>query len=119
MDTRSPVQGGTTVDGQFVNTGIVGAGQTRTLKVTGRGGVPELGASTVALNVTVTGPTGNGYLTIYPTGVGLPAASNLNYVTGQTIPNMVIVQVGPDGTISINDQYGPAHVIVDVVGWFP
>ena len=40
-------------------------------------------------------------------------------MTGQTIPNMVIVQVGPDGTISINDQYGAANVIVDVVGWFP
>jgi hypothetical protein len=48
----------------------------------------------------------------------MPLASNLNYVPGQTIPNMVISKIGSDGTVSI---YSPttAHIIVDVAGWFP
>ena len=44
----------------------VGPGAFINLQVTGRGGVPALGVSAVALNVTVTNPTLGGYLTIYP-----------------------------------------------------
>lgn len=116
MDTRA---GQATVDGQASGGGAFGGGQTRTLTVVGRGGVPLTGVGAVALNVTVTGPVGNGFLTVYPSSVALPTASNVNFTTGQTIPNMVIVQVGTDGKISLTDQFGAANVVVDVVGWFP
>jgi hypothetical protein len=36
---------------------------------------------------------------------------------GQTIPNAVIVGLGPTGTIDIF-SFAASHVIVDVVGYF-
>ena len=39
-----------------------------TCTVAGRGGVPATGVGAVALNVTATNPTANGYLTVWPTG---------------------------------------------------
>src|SRR5690606_28206874 len=41
-------------------------------------GVPS-DASAVALNVTVVDPSSGGYLTVHPSGVDRPNASNLNY----------------------------------------
>jgi hypothetical protein len=71
------------------------------------------------LNVTATNPSGNSYLTVWPTGAAQPVASNLNYNVGQTVANMVIVPVGADGQISIYNNTGSVDVVVDVLGWFP
>ncbi len=120
MDTRS---GGAppfaTVDGQFLGAGALGAGQERALAVMGRGPVPDSGVGAVALNVTATGPTASSWLRVYPSGASLPNASNLNFVAGQTVPNMVIAPVGVDGTVQIRNEFGQVDVIVDVLGWFP
>ncbi len=86
--------------------------------VTGVGGVPATGATAVALNVTVTGPTASGFLTVYPSGTTRPVASNLNFVAGQTVPNLVVAQVGFDGKVIVYNLAGNTQVIFDVVGWF-
>jgi hypothetical protein len=87
--------------------------------VTGRGGVGLSGVSAVALNVTVTQPTAAAYLTVYPAGVTRPLASNLNFVAGETVANVVVVPVGAGGQVSIFNSLGSTQVVVDVVGWFP
>ena len=46
-----------------------------------------------------------------------PETSNVNYVAGQTVPNVVISGVSVDGRIKIW-TYAEAHIIVDVAGWF-
>jgi hypothetical protein len=51
----------------------------------------------VLLNVTAVTPTAGTYVTVFPTDVERPTASNLNAVTGQVVPNMVIARLGPDG----------------------
>ena len=43
--------------------------------------------------------------------------SNLNVVAGQTIPNLVVVPVGADGSVTVFSERG-THVIVDVFGYF-
>jgi hypothetical protein len=117
LDTRP---GGSTVDGSASGIGAVPAGGTIHVPVVSRGGVPATGVGAVALNVTVTGATGPGYLTVWPKGAPQPTASNLNFVTGQTVPNMVIVKVGTGGEASFfNGGTGTVHVIADVLGWFP
>src|SRR5882757_9837856 len=83
-----------TVDGQFAGTGPIGPGATVNLTVVGRGGVPVSGVGSVALNVTVTDPSASSFVTVWPAGGGRPNASNLNFVAGQTVPNMVVVAVG-------------------------
>ncbi|MDQ6713502.1 MAG: hypothetical protein M3Z28_10005, partial [Candidatus Dormibacteraeota bacterium] len=96
----------------------LGPGAFLNLQVTGRGGVPATGVSAVALNVTVTNPTSDSYLTIYPAGTALPLASNLNFPAGATVPNRVVVKLGVGGQISIFNGYGATNVVVDVNGWF-
>ena len=81
--------------------------------------IPAAGVGAVALNVTVTEPTAASFLTVWPTGATRPLASNVNFVAAQTAPNMVLVPVGANGQISIYNNAGSAHVIVDVLGWFP
>jgi len=95
----------------------VGPGATVTLQVLGRGGVPLWGAAAVAVNVAVTSPTSDGYLTIYPSDPARPLASSINFAPGQTVANMVVAKVS-DGTIDIFNASGSTHVIVDVEGWF-
>jgi subtilisin family serine protease len=90
-----------------------------TLQVTGRGEVPASGVAAVALNVTVVDGLANdfgGYVTVFPCG-SRPDASNLNFVSGQTVPNAVIAPVSPSGTVCLY-VYGTAHVLVDVSGYF-
>lgn len=72
----------------------------------------------VALNITVTQPTGAGYITVSPTGSLRPTASNLNYIAGQTVPNGVLVKVGASQSVDIFASGGCPDLIVDVVGGF-
>lgn len=92
--------------------------ETFSLAVAGRGGVPAAGASAVALNVTVTDPSAPSFLTVHPSGVTRPLASNLNFIPGQTVPNMVIAKLGSDGNVAFFNNNGETHVIVDVVGYW-
>ncbi|HZQ49186.1 MAG TPA: FG-GAP-like repeat-containing protein [Candidatus Dormibacteraeota bacterium] len=96
----------------------LGAGQTLSVQVTGRGGVPASGVSAVVINVTVTGPTRSSYLTVWPAGADRPVASNLNFSAGQTRANRVMVGIGTDGQVSIYNPFGTVNVIADVNGWF-
>jgi hypothetical protein len=70
------------------------------------------------MNVTVTEPDAAGYLTLWPSGAAMPTASNLNFVAGQTVPNLVVVPVGAGGRVSILNFGGRAHVVADVLGWY-
>lgn len=95
-----------------------GANQSFDIQITGRGGVPSNGVSAVVMNVTVTEPTEPSYLTVWPTGWSVPEISNLNYLPGQTVPNLVTVAVGVDGRLSALNRFGSTHVIFDVVGFY-
>ncbi|HEY0519406.1 MAG TPA: hypothetical protein VGC84_07920, partial [Ilumatobacteraceae bacterium] len=114
LDTRP---GKPTVDNQFAGTGLVPRNGTVQLKVTGRGGVAgSVGA--VVLNVTVDGPVGAGFITVYPCGEAQPNASSLNFVAGQTVPNSVIARVGAGGNVCLFASEA-THLVVDVDGYFP
>jgi hypothetical protein len=93
----------------------LGAGGTLTLTIAG---LPA-GTTAVALNVAVTAPTAPSFLTVYPGGQPRPAlGSNLNYVAGQTVPNMVLVPLGPANTVTFYNYAGTVDVIADLVGYF-
>ncbi len=74
-------------------------------------------ASAVAINLTIVGPLGAGYATVWPCGAPRPEASNVNYVTGDVVANGVIAPIGQDGSICVY-TYADAHVLIDVNGWF-
>ena len=97
--------------------GKVGHNGTATVNVVNIGGVPA-SAKAVVVNTTVTEPTAASYLTVWPSGATQPTASNLNFGAGQTVPNLVMVKVGPDGKVNVYNAVGQVHVIFDVVGYF-
>lgn len=82
-------------------------------------GVPP-GARAVALNVTVTLPTAQGYFIVYPGGVAAPLASVLNYMAGQTRANNAVVPLGAGGTLAVycGQPTGTTHLVIDVTGYF-
>lgn len=109
---------GQTIDGKFAALGRFAAGERREIAVAGRGGVPA-GATAAVLNVTVTDPTGGGYLTVWPCdSTAPPNSSNLNFVSGQTVPNLVIAPLSASGTVCIQTAEAAAHVLADVSGYF-
>ena len=94
------------------------AGTTLNLQVTGRGNVPSAGVAAVVMNVTGTGATGPGFVTVWPKGPPRPNASSLNLVEpGDTAANLVIMPVGADGQVSFFTEAG-THLLADVFGWF-
>src|SRR5664279_2813017 len=105
--------------GGFGAAGPVPANGSISVQITGAAGVPATGASAVVLNVTVTSPVGNGFITVYPEGTSTPNASNLNFLTGQTIPNLVVVPLGTNGKIRLaNGSPGTTQLIADVAGYY-
>jgi len=75
-------------------------------------------ATAVILNVTVTAPSTNSYLTVWPSGEARPTASNLNYAPSQTIANQVTVRIGAGHAVQFATAAGTTHLVADVVGWF-
>ncbi len=106
-----------TRDGTGGRSSPLGQGGAFNLLVTGRAGVPSSGVSAVVLNVTVTNTTASSFLTVWPAGFAMPTASNLNWVAGKTVPNLVEVALGSGGEVSIYNLAGDVDVVVDMQGW--
>ena len=87
------------------------------IKVAGINGIPATGVGAVSMNVTVTSPDGEGFITVYPCD-SKPDASNLNYTLEQTVPNAVIAPVSSTGDVCFY-TYAKTHLIADVNGYFP
>jgi hypothetical protein len=106
------------------NSGFPNAGKTlgpqglRSVQVTGAGGVPSTAVTGAVMNVTVTNTTKPSFLTVWPTGAMQPTASDLNWVAGETVPNLVVVKLGLDGAVQAFNAAGSVDVIVDVSGYY-
>ncbi len=97
-------------------------GSTHSLQVTGVviGGISvPSGAVGVVGNVTVVGPTSGGDLRLYP-GATAPATSSINFASGQTIANGVVVGLNSSGQLNIRvDMPSGTHtnVLFDASGY--
>jgi hypothetical protein len=83
-------------------------------------GIPST-ATAVSVNVTVTGPTAPGYLTLYPADGTQPLVSNVNFAAGKTRANSAVLRLATDGSGAVkvyNGSAGTVHVIIDVNGHF-
>lgn len=116
LDTRP---GSVTIDGTGTPGQPLAAGATLQVSVLGRGGIPTANVAAVVLNVTVTNPTLASYLTLWPSGAQRPTSSNLNFVAGQTVPNLVFAKLGADNLVNVYNAFGTTDVVVDVAGYFP
>ena len=68
----------------------------------------------VVANLTATQPAASGYVTAWASGAPKPGTSNLNIDhAGQTIPNLALIPVGPDGAINLYSNQS-THYILDI-----
>ncbi len=98
-------------------TGPVAGWSTIHVQVAGRGGVPSSNVSAVVMNVTETGATAGGYVTVYPDGTTKPTASNLNYPAGDTRANLATVKLGSTGRLALTAT-STVQLIGDVAGYY-
>jgi hypothetical protein len=96
----------------------LGSGATLGVQVSGDGGVPASGVTAAVLNVTATNSTQQSYLTVWPTGASQPNISDINWAPGETVANLVVVKLGPDGSVQVYNAAGSTDVVVDVTGWY-
>jgi Right handed beta helix region len=89
-----------------------------TLSIPAIDGVPAADISAVVMNVTVTEPTAPGDLTVYPGDGTPPGTSNLNFTVGQTVPNLVTVQLSGGKVSFHNASAGPVQVVADLSGFY-
>lgn len=93
-------------------------GAVASVPVVGVGDVPSQHVSALVATLTAVGPTGDGYLSAYASGIPVPEVSNLNFPAGSVVANQVIVKPGPDGRVSIFNYGGVTDVLLDVVGFY-
>jgi hypothetical protein len=90
--------------------------ETRTVQAAGLGSIPS-DAVGVVVNVTVLNATApDTFLTLYPTGTGMPNASTINPQPNQVAFNAATVLLG-NGTFEIYNYSGTVDVIIDVVAY--
>lgn len=86
------------------------------------GGGPVGIATAMVANITVTEPTSNGFISIYPNDeTSAPNTSVVNFAPGQTTSNATTVGVGadPDGGVFLyNASKGTTQLVVDVFGYY-
>jgi hypothetical protein len=111
LDTRLPpgAGGGPTL----------AAGAQRVVTVAGRCGIPA-SARTIAANVTATGSTAAGWISVAANAAAPPATSTLNFRAGQTRANNARVSLGPGGSLAVRSGMtaGAVDVVIDVSGYF-
>ncbi|MGP3689413.1 hypothetical protein ACTVZO_32755 [Streptomyces sp. IBSNAI002] len=91
---------------------------TARVQIAGNGSIPA-GVTSVVLNLTVTNTTSGGHVTAFPSGTTRPITSNVNFVAGQTVPNLAVVTVGQDGYVELyNGGWESIDLIADVTGYF-
>ncbi|HXZ99255.1 MAG TPA: Ig-like domain repeat protein [Candidatus Binatia bacterium] len=101
---------------------LIGPGAGLTFQVTEVAG-PEAqtvpaGADAVVFNLTAVQGSAATYLTAYPTGQGVPTASNLNVPRGAIQANLVVAALGSGGQVTVYNSQGSINMIADVQGYF-
>jgi hypothetical protein len=74
------------------------------------------GATAAVINVTATGPSAAGFVTVFPCGGPTPTVSNLNFDAGQTTPNLVISGTDAAHNVCLTSSVDN-DIIVDLSGW--
>lgn len=96
----------------------LGANAVMDVQVGGITGMATDGVAGAAINIIVT-PEAAGYLKAWPAGTTEPALTVMDFKANVWRGNMMVLKPGTDGKIRIrNGSSQPAHVIVDLQGWF-
>jgi len=99
--------------------GILAAGKSRTLQVTGNLGIPA-SASAVVVNLTALNTKSAAFFNLYPSDASQPGVASLTFIPGSPalVGNLALVPLSLDGKMSLAaGGLGSADAILDVVGY--
>jgi len=69
-------------------------------------------------NATVTEPDRAGFATVGQTGAAWQTYSTNNFAAGDTLANLTVTVIGPDGAICMTPSQR-AHLVIDAIGFLP
>ena len=98
--------------------GSIATGASINIPVLGQGGVPSAHVAAVLLNVSASGSTAGGGLSLRPSGTTATWATALGFGTGQATADRAIVPVAANGAITLSDRSAAATAKVEALGWF-
>ncbi len=104
-----------TIDGQQQNTGRLLSGVVVRVDAGGRANVPA-GANGVVVNATVVRASNRGFVTIWDCNGSMPLAASLNYTTGETVGNELVVDLNTDRQFCVFSSRD-TDLTIDVVGY--
>lgn len=95
------------------------AGEVRSFPVTGSSCSVPAAAQAAALNVTVTVPLAQGFVTVFPSGAETPGTQTAAFSPGRTRAAAATIPIGNGGSVSVyNASASTVHVILDISGVF-
>ncbi len=100
---------------------VLAPGESRTLDLDGKAGLPADGATAVAFAATASAASASGGVTVYGGADEAPPTTLLSVYApaGRQRTNLVIAKVAPNGTVVLrNDSTGTRHLRLDVLGWW-
>jgi len=95
----------------------LGAASRVDVTVAGVSGIPA-DAKAVALTVTAVNSSTITHIRAWPAGQTMPNASVLNTDPGRTTAGSLVVGVGGEGKVSLWNNLGSTHLLVDVTGYY-
>jgi hypothetical protein len=113
VDTRN-------ANGTYGGPALQGGGAQRVFPIAGQCGIPA-GAKAVAVNLTVVTPAAAGDLRLFPTGIGTPNVSIINFRAGAVRANNAVLSLAgnPAGSLTVQgDLGGTTDLLIDVSGYF-
>jgi len=101
-----------------IGLGAMGPVAARTgVVVTIAGDSVPAGTEGIFMNFTVTKPQTNGWVAAYPTQASLPLVSNVNFVGGQTVPNLATLGLTNAQATLFNGSWGSVQMVADVFAY--
>jgi RHS repeat-associated protein len=98
--------------------GELQANQVITVHMLGNGPVPSSNVLAVDLDIGNVNTASSGWLRVWADGTTEPNTTALNESAGITMSNMVIVQLGTDGSVKIRNAAGATNLFIDVDGYY-
>ncbi|MFL6288154.1 MAG: N-acetylmuramoyl-L-alanine amidase [Actinomycetes bacterium] len=94
----------------------VAKGKARTVKVSGRAGVPN-DATAVVVSVTGAAEKRSAQVTVWPRGSSEPTTSDLMVPRHRSSESVAVIRIGRDGDLRLSAKKGTVHGNLTVLGW--
>lgn len=100
---------------------MVGNGETRTIQLTGNGGIPTSNSGLTSVVITLTAlhaANSQGDAEVWADGAARPGTTAINTTANSIRSNTITVPVSAAGKISLYNRGDPTHYVIDVQGWY-